>query len=100
MANRDFSDSQRETIWNRYFNGTSGIDAFGRTVYKSNFECDHVYPKSRGGETTILNGLPLHPDSNLEKLNDLIGTSNGKSFKVLGNTSKGELYVNGIKKTI
>lgn len=80
MANKDFSDSQRETIWNKYFNGTSGTDAFGRSVNKSDFECDHVYPKALGGKTVVENGMPLNPKSNEEKSDDLKGIVNGKNL--------------------
>ena len=97
---RDFSDSQRETIWKKYFGySDSGIDAFGRNVRKSDFECDHVYPKSRGGKTVIENGMPLNPTSNEEKSDNLSGNINGKSFNVKGNVNHGILYVEGIQKS-
>ncbi len=100
MANKDFSESQRNTIWRKYFGGTSsGTDVFGRLVSKGNFECDHVYPKSKGGKTTVENGMPLAPKSNEQKSDDLRGVVNGKSFRVEGGITKGILYVNGIKKS-
>ncbi len=100
MANSNFSDSQREEIWRKYFGESlTGIDAFGRLVSKENFECDHIFPRAKGGKTIIENGIPLAPISNEQKANNLSGFINGKSFKVEGGTSDAVLYVNTIKKS-
>ncbi|NQX83348.1 MAG: HNH endonuclease [Mycoplasmataceae bacterium] len=95
MANKDFNDSQRETIWKKYFeNHTNGFDVFGRSISKNDFECDHVYPKAKKGPTTIENGIPLSPKSNAEKSDDLQGIINNKKFEVKWNNNKGILLIN------
>lgn len=100
MVSNNFSKSQRDTIWKKYFgNSDLGVDAFERKVYKDNFECDHVYPKSRGGKTTIENGIPLNPESNKEKVDNLSGKVNGKKFRIEENNGNGILYVEEIIKT-
>ena len=98
---RDFSGSQRNTIWERYFgDSSSGIDAFGRRVWRNNFECDHVFPYSEGGKTVVNNGIPLHPDSNDEKSDNMSGYVNGLWFEIEGNPYRGILWVEGEEETI
>lgn len=93
MANNDFTESQRNTIWTKYFgNSQNGIDSFGRSVSKSNFECDHIWPKSKNGPTNVNNGQPLNSLSNEEKSDKLSGIVNGKRFEVTG---VGKMTVNG-----
>lgn len=93
MASKDFTESQRNTIWTKYFGSSqSGIDAFGRNMSKSNFECDHILPKSKNGPTNVGNGQPLSSLSNEEKSDKLSGTINGKKFEVTG---VGKMKVNG-----
>lgn len=93
MSNRDFSPSQRNTIWEKYMgNKTSGFDSFGRNMSINNFECDHIWPKSRGGATNVKNGQPLASLSNEEKSDNISGYVNGKIFEV---TRDSIMYVNG-----
>ncbi len=93
MANRDFTSSQRDTIWRKYCgNNNEAFDAFGIRMTKSNFECDHIWPKSRGGSTTVKNGQPLSSRSNQEKSDNISGYVNRKSFKV---DRDSRMYVNG-----
>ena len=95
---RDFSDSQRNTIWRNFFGvATSGTDAFGRTVYFSNFQADHIWPYSNGGKTVVENGMPLSPLSNDEKSDDMSGFVNNVRFHVQGINSRGIINTsNGI----
>ena len=93
---RNFSDSQRNTIWSNYFgNATSGTDAYERDVLKSNFEADHIYPFAEGGKTVVENGMPLHPDSNTEKDDYMSGVVNDYNFQVQGKPEKGVVNVGG-----
>ena len=95
MSN-EFDSAQRNTIWNNYFgNVSSGTDVYGRSVAKSNFEADHIYPRAKGGKTVVTNGMPLNPTSNAEKSDDMSGTVNGKHFQVQGTTENGKVNVNG-----
>lgn len=101
MASNDFSSSQRNIIWVKYFGQVSStVDVFGRTVVRGEFECDHVYPKSLGGKTVIENGMPLAPLSNAEKADNLHGVINGKEFWVKGSPSRGILHVDYVIKTL
>ncbi len=92
----NFDDFTKEKIWRKYFGVSSkGIDAFGRIVYKDNFECSHIYPASRGGHSTIDNAIPLHPTSNAEKFDNFNGIANGKFYKIKGTKKRGILKVEG-----
>lgn len=92
----NFSLLQREQIWKKYFgNNLEGFDVFGRYVNIFSFECDHIYPKSRGGQTNIINGIPLSKKSNEEKSNNLRGIINGNYFEVKPQKENyGRLYIN------
>ena len=93
---RNFSTSQKDTIWSNYFGNTSsGTDAYGRYVTKFNFEADHIYPYAEGGKTVVTNGMPLHPTSNAEKSDDMSGYVNNKRFNVQGTKEKGVVNVDG-----
>ncbi len=100
MNRYDFNDVQRIEIWKRYFGeDNEGKDVFGRPVNINNFECDHIYPQSKGGETTIENGMPLSSESNSEKAEKLSGRVNGKIFKIKKEKGlvgkKGILFIDG-----
>ncbi len=97
MSNKDFSQSQRETIWRKYngYNNTA-IDPFGMRMTIHDFECDHIWPKSLGGLTIVENGQPLSAYSNKEKSDNTYGVINGKKFEVNRNSV---MYVNGVKVT-
>ncbi len=104
MNRHDFNNLQKIEIWKRYFGeNNEGEDAFGRLININNFECDHIYPQSKGGETTIENVMPLSVESNREKGEKLNGTINGKNFKIKKEKGlvgkKGILIVEGIVKT-
>ena len=96
---RNFSDSQKSTIWGNYFGAsTSATDAFGKQMTKSNFEADHIFPFAKGGKTIVENGMPLAKESNDIKSDNIEGIINGKAWevKVLKSDNKiGVLYVNG-----
>jgi len=98
---RAFSKEQKNKIWKKYFgNKKTANDVFGRKVSFNNAQFDHTYPYALGGKTIIKNGMPLAPESNEEKYDDLKGMINGKSFRVEHKNGIGTLYVNGVKKSI
>lgn len=95
MANSDFSQSQRNTIWNNQFgNANSGYDVFGRLVTRNDYEVDHIFPKSLGGKTIVDNGQVLHPLSNQEKSDNLSGYINGRQFRISYYNGIGQITVN------
>lgn len=61
---RKFLEWQRTEIWNRD-RGICGI--CGRKARKNNWEADHIWPWSSGGETTVENGQVSHPWCNRDK---------------------------------
>ena len=96
MEKKEFSFSQKEIIWARYFgNDLSGPDAFGRVVSKGNYICVHIYPETLGGQTTVENGIALCPLSAEEKQQNTDGVINGKSYEVKGTPERSRLYVDG-----
>lgn len=95
-----FTENQREQAWrNKFGSSQSGTDVFGRFVYKSNFEVDHIWPESKGGLDDLRNAMPMAPKSNEEKGNDYQGNVNGKTFTVYnsGTHGIGYLVVSGVK---
>jgi len=95
---RNFSEKQKERIWNKYFTSrTNQTDVFGRRVSFNTAEFDHILPFDKGGKTVIQNGIPLAPKSNEEKSDKTSGTVNGKYFNVYYSNGIWVLYVNNRK---
>lgn len=61
---RKFTSSQRYEIWDRD-EGFCGL--CGKRARWNNWEADHIWPWSQGGETTVENGQVAHPWCNREK---------------------------------
>ena len=95
---RDFSENQKERIWNKYFTSrTNQTDVFGRSVSFNTAEFDHILPFDKDGKTEIENGIPLASESNQEKSNDISGIVNDNNFEVTSFNGIGVLYVNNRK---
>lgn len=54
----------REQVWRKYFGNSTdgvcqGICKPRNKITAFHFECGHIYPESRGGETAVENLIPL-----------------------------------------
>lgn len=72
-----------------YGDKEEAIDPYGYKINKSNFgtgpgnwNVDHIFPHSKGGITTIENGIPTSYDANELKSNNVSGIINGKKYNV------------------
>lgn len=93
-----FSEDDIRRAWRNYFGDADmGIDVFGRVVYRSKYEVDHIWPVAHGGINDLWNALPMSPISNMEKGDFLKGVVNGHQFEVQmsGVTGMGVIRVDG-----
>ena len=65
---RSFSQEQRYVI---YMNSNKHCQLCEEHIRMENFHADHIYPWSRGGETSISNGQALCSDCNIRKSNGI-----------------------------
>lgn len=63
---RRFNNTQREIIWNN----NRGICGICQRKVRGNWQADHIYPWSLGGETIVENGQVSHPYCNQQKYNN------------------------------
>ena len=89
LNNRGYSILHLFCWYYWYGNTDVVIDPYGYKIFRNDFgtkpnqwNVDHIFPHSKGGITTIENGIPISYEANELKSNNIMGQINGKNYEV------------------